>query len=249
MQSNLNFAHSETTEAGAKSIRTTIRIQTLCCRSPMEILQLAGLRRRVERRSMNRRRAGHEALPPGSPPPQPPSKRERVPVVSTTKRGPRRQPMRPCRAPPSNAADVEALETVLRSMFLDQAQPLGGRDIHGAAPSAATSTANKPNTFVQLAQWLREARKAWCPCQCRMFSSRPNLCTHACCCGGSSSAVLATLDVSGQEKTTTPIIRTSVACRGCGLGGASKGMTPLFLCCNPSSLPAQFSGSGFILSS
>jgi hypothetical protein len=26
-------------------------------------------------------------------------------------------------------------------------------------------------------------------------------------------------------------------------------MTPLFLCCNPSSLPAQFSGSGFILSS
>jgi hypothetical protein len=46
--------------------------------------------------------------------------------------------MRPCRATPSNAADVEALEiTVLRSMVLDQAQPLGvgvdlgRRVIHG----------------------------------------------------------------------------------------------------------------------
>jgi len=64
--------------------------------------------------------------------------------------------------------------------------------VHGAAPSAAKSTANKPNTFVRLVQRLREARsartKAYRPCQCRMFSSRPDLRTHACCSGGSSSA-------------------------------------------------------------
>ncbi|PVH61545.1 hypothetical protein PAHAL_3G058100 [Panicum hallii] len=53
------------------------------------------------------------------------AKRKRFPVVSSAGRGPRRQPMRARLATPTNAADVEAMETALRSDFLDQAQPLG----------------------------------------------------------------------------------------------------------------------------
>ena len=98
MQNNLNFTHSEMTESDLHNNQNSDAVLSLTVDCPR------------------------------SPPPQASSKRERDPVVSTTKRGLRRQgqPMRPCRATPSNAADVEALEiTVLRSMVLDQAQPLG----------------------------------------------------------------------------------------------------------------------------
>jgi hypothetical protein len=123
MENNLNFAHSETTEADAKDLHNNQNSEAFC--RSQSSWKCFSLRRRVERRSMNSRRAVHGTLPPGSPPLRASSKRKRFPVVSSAGRGPRRQPMRARLATPTNAADVEAMETALRSDFLDQAQPLG----------------------------------------------------------------------------------------------------------------------------